>query len=224
MHAAPGWLPERGGASLWSGGLWAPCGRPMLAALRWRLICPGAGRACVRCAARQSASATATCAAPARAPGSLEFFRNPQVPASGRLAACRRGALSGRTSAGAGRRHAVSALPPSALWIPPLRTCASFVGALEHSFRLCARAYDLVGRVADHHAQVRDMEDGSATWIAKPSITNQATGIFVFDRVSTLRAALEASEDLREWVLQRCAPPGAAVPLVQACCPRRPWW
>jgi len=151
MHAAPGWLPERGGASLWSGGLWAPCGRPMLAALRWRLICPGAGRACVRCAARQSASATATCAAPARAPGSLEFFRNPQVPASGRLAACRRGALSGRTSAGAGRRHAVSALPPSALWIPPLRTCASFVGALEHSFRLCARAYDLVGRVADHH-------------------------------------------------------------------------
>jgi hypothetical protein len=68
------------------------------------------------------------------------------------------------------------------------------------------------------------MEDGSATWIAKPSITNQATGIFVFDRVSTLRAALEASEDLREWVLQRCAPPGAAVPLVQACCPRRPWW
>jgi hypothetical protein len=65
------------------------------------------------------------------------------------------------------------------------------------------------------------MEDGSATWIAKPSITNQATGICVFDRVGTLRAALEASEDLREWVLQRCAPPGAGKPLVQGCCPRR---
>lgn len=53
--------------------------------------------------------------------------------------------------------------------------------------------------------QVRDMADGSAVWIAKPSITNQATGICIFDRVGTLRDALEASEDLREWVLQRCA-------------------
>ena len=54
-------------------------------------------------------------------------------------------------------------------------------------------------------AQVRDMADGSATWIAKPSITNQAIGICIFDRVSTLRAALEAAEDMREWVVQRCA-------------------
>jgi hypothetical protein len=55
------------------------------------------------------------------------------------------------------------------------------------------------------HAQVRDMEDGSAVWIAKPSITNQAVGICIFDRVSTLRAALEAAEDMHEWVLQMCA-------------------
>ena len=49
------------------------------------------------------------------------------------------------------------------------------------------------------------MADGSATWIAKPSITNQAIGICIFDRASTLRAALEAAEDMREWVVQRCA-------------------
>ena len=53
--------------------------------------------------------------------------------------------------------------------------------------------------------QVRDMQDGSARWIAKPSITNQATGICIFDRVSQLEAALHANEDLREWVLQRWA-------------------
>ena len=53
--------------------------------------------------------------------------------------------------------------------------------------------------------QVRDMADGSATWIAKPSITNQAIGICIFDRVSSLRAALEAAEDMREWVVQRYA-------------------
>lgn len=47
------------------------------------------------------------------------------------------------------------------------------------------------------------MADGSATWIAKPSITNQAIGICIFDRVSALRAALEAAEDMREWVVQR---------------------
>ncbi|DBB15952.1 hypothetical protein WJX82_005797 [Trebouxia sp. C0006] len=51
--------------------------------------------------------------------------------------------------------------------------------------------------------EVRDMPDGSARWIAKPSITNQATGICIFDRVSQLEAALHANEDLREWVLQR---------------------
>jgi Tubulin-tyrosine ligase family len=55
--------------------------------------------------------------------------------------------------------------------------------------------------------QVRDMEDGSATWIAKPSLTNQATGICIFNRCSDLRSALEASEDLREWVLQRYGAP-----------------
>lgn len=51
--------------------------------------------------------------------------------------------------------------------------------------------------------QVRDMEDGSQTWIAKPSLTNQALEICIFDRVSTLKSALEANPDLREWVLQR---------------------
>jgi hypothetical protein len=54
--------------------------------------------------------------------------------------------------------------------------------------------------------QVRDMEDGSAVWIAKPSITNQAKGICIFDRCSDLRTALENSEDLREWVVQRWHP------------------
>lgn len=54
---------------------------------------------------------------------------------------------------------------------------------------------------------MRDMADGSAVWIAKPSVTNQALGICVFDRVSTLRAALERAEGMREWVLQRCAGP-----------------
>ena len=48
------------------------------------------------------------------------------------------------------------------------------------------------------------MADGSAVWIAKPSVTNQAIGICVFDRVSTLRKALAAAEGMREWVLQRC--------------------
>lgn len=51
--------------------------------------------------------------------------------------------------------------------------------------------------------EVRDMPDGSARWIAKPSITNQATGICIFDRVSQLEAALHANGELREWVLQR---------------------
>ena len=52
-------------------------------------------------------------------------------------------------------------------------------------------------------SQVRDMPDGSATWIAKPSITNQAAGIFIFNSVAQLRQALHANEELREWVLQR---------------------
>ncbi len=58
------------------------------------------------------------------------------------------------------------------------------------------------------------MADGSATWIAKPSITNQAIGICIFDRVSTLRSALEAAEDMREWVVQRyvTAPKGFHIP------------
>ena len=61
------------------------------------------------------------------------------------------------------------------------------------------------------------MADGSAVWIAKPSITNQATGICIFNAVGTLRAALEASEDLREWVLQRYAGPGALAAQVALC-------
>lgn len=49
------------------------------------------------------------------------------------------------------------------------------------------------------------MEPGSITWIAKPSITNQAIGICIFDRVSQLQAAVETeeAEDLHEWVIQR---------------------
>ena len=49
------------------------------------------------------------------------------------------------------------------------------------------------------------MADGSAVWITKPSVTNQALGICIFDRVATLRSALEDAEGMREWVLQRCA-------------------
>ena len=51
--------------------------------------------------------------------------------------------------------------------------------------------------------QVRDMPDGSARWIIKPSITNQAVGIAVIDSCAGLRACLEAAPDLREWVAQR---------------------
>ena len=40
-------------------------------------------------------------------------------------------------------------------------------------------------------------------WIAKPSLTNQAVAVCIFDRVQQLRSALEAAPDLREWVLQR---------------------
>ena len=50
--------------------------------------------------------------------------------------------------------------------------------------------------------QVRDMEPGSAVWIAKPSVTNQALGIAVIDSCAGLRAALEAQPELREWVVQ----------------------
>ena len=62
------------------------------------------------------------------------------------------------------------------------------------------------------------MADGSATWIAKPSITNQAIGICIFDRVSTLRSALEAAEDMREWVVQRqaSAPDAFSIPMADA--------
>ncbi|KAK9815849.1 hypothetical protein WJX72_010743 [[Myrmecia] bisecta] len=51
--------------------------------------------------------------------------------------------------------------------------------------------------------EVRDMVPGSQKWIAKPSITNQAVGICIFNRVEQLQAAVESAEDLREWVLQR---------------------
>ena len=51
--------------------------------------------------------------------------------------------------------------------------------------------------------QVRDMPDGEQLWIAKPSLTNQALAVVVFDRVDQLRAALEAAPQLHEWVLQR---------------------
>lgn len=53
------------------------------------------------------------------------------------------------------------------------------------------------------------MQDGEEVWIAKPSLTNQALSICIFDHVHQLRAALEAAPCLREWVLQRqgsCCP------------------
>ena len=51
--------------------------------------------------------------------------------------------------------------------------------------------------------QVRDMREGEEVWIAKPSLTNQALSVCIFDRVQLLRDALEAAPNLREWVLQR---------------------
>lgn len=61
--------------------------------------------------------------------------------------------------------------------------------------------------------QVRDMEPGSAQWIAKPSVTNQGLGIAVIDSCAGLRAALEAQPELREWVVQVPeAPPALSYP------------
>ena len=53
--------------------------------------------------------------------------------------------------------------------------------------------------------EVRDMVDGRDWWILKPSMTNQARGILVFNQLEQLKAALceEGAEDVREWVLQR---------------------
>lgn len=51
--------------------------------------------------------------------------------------------------------------------------------------------------------RVRDMPDGSARWIIKPSITNQAAGIAVIDSCAGLRRCLESAPDLKEWVAQR---------------------
>ena len=56
------------------------------------------------------------------------------------------------------------------------------------------------------------MPDGQEVWIAKPSLTNQALAVAVFDSVQQLRNALEAAPHLHEWVLQRCVP-GRLLPL-----------
>lgn len=50
--------------------------------------------------------------------------------------------------------------------------------------------------------EVRDMKEGSKTWIAKPSLTNQGHSICIFDRVSMLAAAVEEADEMREWVIQ----------------------
>lgn len=55
--------------------------------------------------------------------------------------------------------------------------------------------------------EVRDAPPGSATWIAKPSITNQALGVCIFSDVDRLRQAVEAAPELREWVVQRYVHP-----------------
>ena len=54
--------------------------------------------------------------------------------------------------------------------------------------------------------EVRDMKtDGSEWWILKPSMTNQARGILVFNQLESLKEALRAdgADEVREWVLQR---------------------
>ena len=52
------------------------------------------------------------------------------------------------------------------------------------------------------------MREGEETWILKPSLTNQALAVTVFNRVADLYTALEAAPKLHEWVLQRCVPGG----------------
>ena len=62
------------------------------------------------------------------------------------------------------------------------------------------------------------MREGEETWILKPSLTNQALAVTVFDRVADLYTALEAAPKLHEWVLQRCVPGGRCdVVPVQLC-------
>jgi len=54
--------------------------------------------------------------------------------------------------------------------------------------------------------EVRDMKaDGTEWWIAKPSMTNQARGIFVFNSLASFCDAMraEGADEVREWVLQR---------------------
>lgn len=75
------------------------------------------------------------------------------------------------------------------------------LGSMYPSTHAAALAPRMLGGV--HAGQVRDMKEGEEVWIAKPSLTNQALSVCIFDRVAALRAALEAAPDLREWVLQR---------------------
>eukprot|EP00123_Amoebidium_parasiticum_P011175 comp20558_c0_seq1/m.26399 comp20558_c0_seq1/g.26399 ORF comp20558_c0_seq1/g.26399 comp20558_c0_seq1/m.26399 type:complete len:384 (-) comp20558_c0_seq1:454-1605(-) len=51
--------------------------------------------------------------------------------------------------------------------------------------------------------EVERMEPGSERWILKPSVTNQAAGVTIFDSVEGLQEAVEANPDLRQWVVQR---------------------
>ena len=62
------------------------------------------------------------------------------------------------------------------------------------------------------------MRQGEETWILKPSLTNQALAVTVFDRVADLYTALQAAPRLHEWVLQRCVAGGQQSSKVSTCC------
>ena len=87
----------------------------------------------------------------------------------------------------------------------PLRICKAAGGQSLDSSEAFARKTSRPGARNDLVLlQVRDMREGEETWILKPSLTNQALAVTVFDRVPDLYAALEAAPKLHEWVLQRC--------------------
>mmetsp|Transcript_2633 Transcript_2633/g.7837 ORF Transcript_2633/g.7837 Transcript_2633/m.7837 type:complete len:443 (-) Transcript_2633:1024-2352(-) len=75
--------------------------------------------------------------------------------------------------------------------------------AVPETFILSVDDVEYIDEALSDLPEVRDMEPGSAQWIAKPSVTNQGLGIAVIDSCAGLRAALEAQPELREWVVQR---------------------
>jgi len=94
-------------------------------------------------------------------------------------------------------------------WVAKRPGCCLTTGVPETVLFELHDAEYLDEALADAY-EVRDMAiDGSEWWIAKPSMTNQARGIFIFNRLEEFVAAmqLEDAADVREWVLQRYVHP-----------------